>query len=91
MLRIKSSHPASQGPFVIIDDVDFDPARHVLVDDSGKPLQAEKAPAAEKPAKAPKASGDPELAALRKQYKAKFGKGASPRWSVDQLKAKLAE
>jgi len=25
-MKIKSTHPESQGPFVLIDDADFDPA-----------------------------------------------------------------
>ena len=29
-MKIKSTHPASQGPFVLINDEDFDPACHQL-------------------------------------------------------------
>lgn len=34
---------------------------------------------------------NPELADLRKQYQAKFGKRPSPRWDADAISAKLAE
>lgn len=41
------------------------------------------------PAK-PKTSSS-ELGALRKQYREVFGKGPSPKWGIDVLKAKIAE
>lgn len=44
-IRIKSSHPASQGPFVLIEEADFDPDKHSLFDVP--------APAPEPPAPAP--------------------------------------
>jgi hypothetical protein len=28
-MKVKSSHPKSQGPFVVIDAADFDPKKHV--------------------------------------------------------------
>jgi hypothetical protein len=27
-IKIKSTHPETQGPFVVIDAADFDPAKH---------------------------------------------------------------
>lgn len=32
VIRIKSTHPASQGPFVEINKADFDPTKHELFD-----------------------------------------------------------
>ena len=61
---------------------------------SWEPAGAKDTPApAEKKTKAPakpKASSS-ELGALRKQYREVFGKGPSPKWDVDALKAKIAE
>jgi hypothetical protein len=52
-----------------------DPSAYVLCDEHGVPLAA-----------------DPlDLADLRKQYRDTFGKGASPRWDADTIRAKLAE
>ncbi len=48
-LKIKSTHPPSQGDFVVINEVDFDPEKgHVLYEDAGA--------AVEHPAKASKKS-----------------------------------
>lgn len=50
------------------------------------------APAANKPkAPAKPKTSSSELGALRKQYREVFGKGPSPKWGVDVLKAKIAE
>ena len=32
-MKIKSTHPPSQGEFVVINDEDFDPARHEPYDE----------------------------------------------------------
>lgn len=40
--------------------------------------------------KAPKQPADPELVSARADYKKKFGKGAGPRWTVAQIREKLA-
>jgi hypothetical protein len=55
-LRIVAAHPASQGPFVVINARDFDPALHVAYQDDQQPAQAEQQPAAEAP---PKRRGRP--------------------------------
>jgi len=47
----------------------------------------QQAPAKPNAAKKP---ADPELVAARADYKAKFGKGAGPRWTVAQIREKLA-
>jgi hypothetical protein len=48
-----------------------------------KPPKAPTEGAAEKPAN--------ELGAARAEYRAKFGKGPSPRWDAETLRAKIAE
>lgn len=40
IVKIQSSHPESQGAFVEINQSDYDPATHVLVDHEGKPIEA---------------------------------------------------
>lgn len=35
-IKIKSTHPPSQGDFVEIEEVDFDPMRHELYDPAAK-------------------------------------------------------
>lgn len=35
-------------------------------------------------------AADPELTALRKQYREKFGKGPGPKWTAEQIADKLA-
>lgn len=42
-------------------------------------------------AKAPKDPATSELGDLRKQYRARFGKGPSPKWDADTLRGKIAE
>lgn len=43
-VRIVSTDPASQGPFVILNADDFDPARHVLFDAPAPQEVAQAAP-----------------------------------------------
>lgn len=43
-VRVVSTDPASQGPFVILNAADFDPARHVLFDESAPVEVAQAAP-----------------------------------------------
>ena len=43
-LRVRATHPPSQGEYVLIDAEDYDPAVHVLYEDA--PAQAPAAPAA---------------------------------------------
>lgn len=62
-VRIKSSHPPSQGPFVLIDAHTFDPAKHVLWGDEPQsvPVTAETiVPAAVEPVEA-SAAPEPSL------------------------------
>lgn len=48
MLRIKSTHPESQGPFVIINKADFDEKIHeIYEEEESKVLDLEKASAKE--------------------------------------------
>lgn len=42
-IRIKSTHPPTQGDFVEINESDFDPALHQLFDVAAEPID-EKAP-----------------------------------------------
>lgn len=55
-VRIKSSHPESQGEFVEINESDFDPAIHELLEPAAEPKGRRKAsevqesPAVEAPA-----------------------------------------
>lgn len=65
------------------------PKAYVLCDDNGKPIGAAKASGEPKSPAEPKAPS--ELGVLRKQYKEKFGKGASPKMDADAIRAKLAE
>lgn len=79
----------------LIDRAKYDanPKAFTLVGEDGKPVKGPKADAPEKPpkaAKAAKAPADPDLAGLRKDYKARFGKGPSPKWTSAQLREKLA-
>lgn len=48
------------------------------------------APKPTKP-KAAKAPKNPELASARAAYKAAFGKGPSPKWTAEQIAAKISE
>lgn len=48
-LRVKSTHPASQGPYVVIDAAKYDPAVHTLYEPDVPAPAATPAPAA-KPA-----------------------------------------
>ena len=43
-MKIKSTHPESQGPYVVINDEDFDPALHVKYDDEPVPANDSPAP-----------------------------------------------
>lgn len=67
------------------------------VDHPAKVKQPAKAPTAPKaPVDAAKGDGKPAkekspLAVAREAYKAKFGKGVSPRLTLDEINAKLAE
>lgn len=47
MLKIKSTHPESQGPFVLIDECDFDAKVHTLYE-APKADKTEKATKADK-------------------------------------------
>jgi hypothetical protein len=70
---------------------DANPAAYVVCDENGVPLgdpldhdgDGKKGGTKAEPK-------NPELAALRKQYKEKFGKGTSPKWDADTIRAKLA-
>lgn len=48
------------------------------------------APKAKAPAPAKAAAAPSDLSTLRKDYKDAFGKGPSPKWDADTLKAKIA-
>lgn len=72
---------------------DADPKAFVLCDENGVPLKADPLDhdADGKKGGTKAAPKNPELAALRKAYKTKFGTGASPKWTADDLRAKLAD
>jgi hypothetical protein len=72
-----------------------DPSAYVLVDETGKPVEQPKRDPLDHDNDGNKGGTkaepkNPELAALRKQYKEKFGKGTSPKWDADTIRAKLA-
>lgn len=77
----------------LIDRAKYDanPDAFVLVDDEGKPLKASPLDhdGDGKKGGTKAAPKNPELADLRKQYQAKFGKRPSPKWDADAIKAKL--
>lgn len=51
VLKIQSTHPQSQGPFVLINATDFDPKVHKeYTEKAEKPAKADKGEKAEKPA-----------------------------------------
>jgi hypothetical protein len=39
-MKIKSSHEASQGPFVVIDEAEYDPERHEMFEDAAPKRRA---------------------------------------------------
>lgn len=82
-VRIKYPQNLRDG-YANINVLDFDPKKHELLD----PADGHMVGLDAKPAKAAPAEGS--LADLRKQYRAKFGKGPSPKWDADAIKAKLA-
>lgn len=44
-VRVVSQHPASQGPWVLLNESDFDPARHVVYQDApAEPNEADPPP-----------------------------------------------
>lgn len=90
MPTVRIKYPANKRDgYANINVLDFDPAKHDLLDPKDAHLvggAAAKAPAAPKAAPV-----EGSLADLRKQYVAKFGKRPSPKWGVDEIKAKLAE
>ena len=90
MTTVRIKYPANKRDgYANINVLDFDPKVHELLDPADGHLVGLDATSAK-----PKAEPDPaksELSDLRKQYKAKFGKGASPKWDAETLRAKLAE
>lgn len=95
-VRIKSTHPPSQGPFVVINADTFDPTKHELWGE-----EAQGAPvAAVSPAPAPvtpePVSAAPEplvrsTAELRAEYQRITGKRPFMGWSAKALRDKIAE
>lgn len=37
IMKVKSTHPESQGPFVLIEEVDYDPKKHELYEEEAAP------------------------------------------------------
>lgn len=73
--------------FTIINQSDFDPAKHTLVDGQSIPsagLVGDKGPEVHLP------TGE-ALKALRAEYEAKFGKRPFMGWDAEALTKKLAE
>lgn len=73
VIKVKSSDPKSQGPYVVINEADFDPKVHKKYEDKGEDphaVAAEPAPPPPPPSPAPTPAED---AAAQKTAKPKFG------------------
>lgn len=70
---------------------DANPSAYVVCDETGKPVAKHPLDHDGNQKKGGAVVPPSELSVLRKQYKAKFGNGPSPKWDADTLRTKLAE